>query len=187
MIIVLAIISTLIGFLLLALILGFFFFAIDTFLDLPYVATKREKIATIIKLAGIKPKETVVDLGSGDGRLLFAAAQKGARAVGYEVNPYLVILTRLKYQFLKRNIIRSYKKTFIGPVTVYRQSLWQADLKKANIIFVYGRGKTMKRFEDFVFKNARKGTRIIVNTDLTKPFPTKRPLKSENGIFLYKV
>ena len=187
MVVIIFILSIFLTVILLAIILGFFFFVIDTFLDLPYVATKKEKVGTIIKLADIKKGETVVDLGSGDGRLLFAAAQKGAKAIGYEVNPYLVILTRLKYQFLKRNIIRSYKKTFIGSVTVYRQNLWQADLKKANVIFVYGRGKTMKRFEDFVFKNARKGTRIIVNTDLTKPFPTKKPLKSENGIFLYKV
>ncbi len=163
-------------FLLLAIILGFTFFVVDTFLDLPYVATKKEKVATIITLANIKPRQTVIDLGSGDGRLLFASAQKGARAIGYEINPYLVLFTRIKSKILKEK-----------RVVVKKQSLWNANLKTADVIFVYGRGKTMKRFEDFVFKNAKKGARIIVNTDLTKPFPTKRPIKSEKGIYLYSV
>src|SRR3990167_3267249 len=168
MIFILSLILLIIVFLFLLIILFSFFFAIDVFLDLPYVATKKEKVGTIIKLANIKRGETVIDLGSGDGRLLFAAAQKGAKAIGYEVNPYLVLFTKVKAKILREN-----------RVVVKKQSLWQADLKKANVIFVYGRGKTMKRFEDFVFKNARKGTRIIVNTDLTKPFPTKKPTKSE--------
>jgi len=82
--------------LLLTIILLGIFFTIDTFLDLPYVATKRDKIETIIKLAQIKPKETVVDLGSGDGRLIFAAARAGAHAIGYEINPFLILLTQIK-------------------------------------------------------------------------------------------
>src|SRR3990170_5968369 len=96
MIVVIAIIlSTVVVFLIVIILMGIFF-TIDTFLDLPYVATKRDKIETIIKLAQIKPKETVVDLGSGDGRLLFAAVRSGARAIGYEVNPFLILLTQIK-------------------------------------------------------------------------------------------
>src|SRR3989344_831629 len=94
--ILIAIILTIIVAILSSVILAGLFFTIDTFLDLPYVATKKEKIETIIKLAQIKPHETAIDLGSGDGRLLLAAAQKGARAIGYEINPFLVLLTRVK-------------------------------------------------------------------------------------------
>lgn len=160
---------------LLAVIVGAFFFVIDMFLDLPYVATKKEKLQTIIKLANIKKKETVVDLGSGDGRLLYLAAEKGAKAIGYEINPYLVFYTRIRAKLKRLQI------------TVLKQDLWKADLKVADVIFVYGRGETMKKFEDFVFKNTRKETRVIVNTDLTKPFPTKKPKKVENNIYLYQV
>ncbi|MBI2326866.1 hypothetical protein HYU92_00960 [Candidatus Curtissbacteria bacterium] len=68
-----------------------------------------------------------------------------------------------------------------------RKDLWQADLKEADVIFVYGRAKTMPRFEKFVYQNAKRGARIIVNTDKTIPFPTKKPEKSQNGILLYKI
>lgn len=166
-----------ISFLLLLILVGFFIYIFDAFLDLPYVATKRSKVVTIIELASIKNKETAVDLGSGDGRLLFAAAQKGAFAIGYEVNPMLVVISKFHAQI----------KGLGDKISVKKTSLWKADLKLADVIFVYARQGTMQKMEDFVYKNAKKGSRIIVNTDLTKPFPTKKPVKSENGIYLYRV
>jgi len=163
----------------------FMFLLFDAFLDLPYVATQRRIIETIMKFAQVKKGrrpggrsglegETIVDLGSGDGRLLFASAKKGARAIGYEINPLLIFLTLLhaKLKGLSDNIV------------VIRRNLWKADLKVADVIFVYAKRKTMQKFEDFVYKNAKSGTRIVVNTN---PFPSKKPVKEENKIFLYLV
>ena len=163
-----------VAFLLLFVILMGIFFAIDIFLDLPYVGTKKDKIATIVKLAKIKKNETVIDLGSGDGRLLLATAAKGAYAVGYELNPFSVLLSRL----------HTYLEGQSENVMVYRQNMWQADLKVADVIFVYSLKKTIAKFQDFVYKNAKKGTRVVVNTN---PFPHKKPVKVENGIYFYKV
>lgn len=185
MVIILILLLIVIAPLLLFVILGGIFYAIDAFLDLPYVATKKDKIGTIIKLAKIKPHETVVDLGCGDGRLLFAAAKLGAFAIGYEVNPFLVLWARIKVYFgLGSGISPAQVRDLI---IVKRRDLWRADLSVADVIFVYGRKNTMKRFQDFVFQNAKKGTRIIVNTEKTVPFPAKKPIKSENGILLYKI
>lgn len=160
--------------LLLMIIVGFFFFLFDIFLELPYVATKRNKIETIINFAAIKEGETIVDLGSGDGRLLIASAQKGAIAIGYEINPFLIGIT----------LVHAKIKGLADKISVYKSNLWKADLAVADVVFVYGRRKTMQKFEDFVYKNTKKDTRVVVNTN---PFPTKKPLKEENGVFLYKV
>lgn len=193
MILIIILLLVVVIILLLFILISAFFFTIDLFLELPYVAAKKKQVEAITNIANIKSGETVVDLGSGDGRLLFAAAQKGARAIGYEINPFLVILTRIKTYLLGYSVRNTSKVGFdsseVGPkgsVIVKRQSLWkaQADLKKADVIFVYAYRKTMQKFEDFIFQNAKKGTRIVVNTN---PFPTKKPLKSENGIFLYKI
>src|SRR3989344_5340710 len=178
MLVFLTIILSIISLLLISIIIVFIFFAIDLFLDLPYVATKKDKIPTIIKLAQIKrghrlrrhsglEGETAIDLGSGDGRLLFAAAQIGAHTIGYEINPFLVVLTRSLAKL----------KGLASQVVIHKQNLWKADLKIADVIFVYGRKKDMQKFEDFVYKNAKKGTRIVVNTN---QFPNKKPHKSEN-------
>ena len=160
--------------LLLFVILMGIFFAIDLLLDLPYVGTKHHKIETIMKLAQIKKNQTVIDLGSGDGRLLLAAAQKGAYAVGYELNPFLVLISRF----------HAHLKGLSENVMIHRQNMWKADLKVADVIFVYSLKKTIAKFQDFIYKNARPGTQIVVNLH---PFPNKKPIKEENGIFLYKV
>jgi len=172
--IIIAPLIVLIVFLLLFVVLAALMLAFDIFLDLPYVATDRKKIETIIKFAQIKPKETVIDMGSGDGRLLFAAAQKGANAIGYELNPLLVFLT----------IIHAKLKGLSNRIVICRKNLWKADLKVADVIFVYSLKRDIQKFEDFIYQNAQKGTRIVVNTN---PFPSKNPIKSENGIFLYKI
>src|SRR3989344_3761460 len=151
MLVFLFIILVIIVVLLLFIIITFFFFAIDLFLDLPYVATKRNKIETIIKLAQIKKNQTVIDLGSGDGRLLLAAAQKGAYAVGYELNPFLVLISRFHARL----------KGLSENVMIHRQNMWKADLKVADVIFVYSLKKTIAKFQDFIYKNARPGTRVV--------------------------
>jgi cyclopropane fatty-acyl-phospholipid synthase-like methyltransferase len=148
------------------------FLTIDVFLDLPFVGARCAHVDTIMKLANIKKGETIIDLGSGDGRLLFAAARKGAKAIGYEINPFLIILTK----------IHSSLKGVEENIKVRKENLWKADLKIADVIFVYAKRNTMQKFEDFVYKNAKKGTRIVVNTN---PFPSKKALNSENNIFLY--
>src|SRR5690242_952588 len=57
----------------------------------PYVPTPPEVVEAMLKTAGVKPNDTVYDLGCGDGRIVIMAAQKfGARGVGVEIDPDLV-------------------------------------------------------------------------------------------------
>lgn len=158
---------------LLAVILMGIFYFIDLFFEVPYIATKRNKIPTIIKLASPKKGETVIDLGAGDGRLLFAFAKEGARAIGYELNPFLILKTNLLIKFKgTKNIV--FKK----------ENFWDCDLEVADIIIVYAMRTSMQKFENFVFKNAKNGARVIANTN---PFPNRKAVKSEDGIYLYEV
>lgn len=172
--VILATVLSLTSLALLFVILMGIFYTIDAFLELPYVGAKKESIKTIIRLANIKKGETVIDLGSGDGRLLFEAAKSGAFGEGYEINPYMIILSKLKRSL----------KGFDQQVKIINHSFWKADLKIADVIFVYSLRSKMKKFEDFIYKNAAKGTRVIVNTN---PFPNKKPAKSIGKIFLYIV
>ena len=146
----------------------------DIFRELPFVGARKKQIDAILELAQIKKGDTVVDLGSGDGRLLIEAAKKGAIAVGYEINPILVFVSKVKTNFSGVS-----KK-----ITIKKQSLWDADLKKADVIFVYAMRKSMPKFENFIFGNSKRGVKVIANTN---PFPNKTATKSINSIFLYKI
>lgn len=174
MTVVVAILIIIVSLLMLFISLGFFLFVLDLFLELPYVATNRKKIETIMTFARIKKGQTVVDLGSGDGRLLVAAAKKGAFAIGYEINPLLILVSNIHAKI----------KGLGDMVKIKNVSFWNADLKTADVIFVYAFIKKMPKFEEYIWKNAKKGTRVVVNTN---PFPNKKPSESDNGVFLYIV
>ncbi len=71
-------------------------FGIVVFRGAPYVPSLRTYAAEALEqLYPVTQKDVVVDLGSGDGIVLRLAAARGARAVGYELNPVLVVISKL--------------------------------------------------------------------------------------------
>lgn len=60
-------------------------------LDVPYAETRSEVVAKMLELAGVGPRDHVIDLGTGDGRILIAAARdRGASGLGVDIDPVLV-------------------------------------------------------------------------------------------------
>lgn len=92
----------------------------------PFVPSNKTAVAAMISLAKLKKGDRVIDVGSGDGRVLFAAAKNGAIATGLEINPYLVHYTNL-LAFVTRN-------THVHAVW---KNLWKADISGADVVFVY--------------------------------------------------
>lgn len=62
--------------------------------DIPWVPTPPELVEKMLDMARVTPRDYVIDLGSGDGRTVIAAAKRGARALGVEFNPRLVEMSR---------------------------------------------------------------------------------------------
>ena len=77
-----------------------FIFGFVVFRGAPYVPSHRRQVERAFdELYPVTGKDVVVDVGSGDGIVLRLASRRGARAIGYELNPILVILS----QFLSRH------------------------------------------------------------------------------------
>lgn len=75
-------------------------FGLVVFRGAPYVPSHRREVRRAFgELYPLSEKDTLVDIGSGDGVILREAARCGARAVGYELNPFLVVISR----FLSRH------------------------------------------------------------------------------------
>jgi hypothetical protein len=71
-------------------------FGLIVFRGAPYVPSRCRYIEeALTKLYPLSKKDVLVDIGSGDGIVLRVAASHGARAIGYELNPVLVIISRL--------------------------------------------------------------------------------------------
>ena len=81
--------------LLLIFVFLFVFFGLVVFLGAPYVPSQKKYVVRAFEHFGVNTKDTVVDVGSGDGIILRIASSFGARAVGYEINPFLVFISRL--------------------------------------------------------------------------------------------
>ncbi len=62
----------------------------------PYVPTLKKQVEDALDLADVKPGECLVELGSGDGRVLIAAAKRGCSCIGYELNPIMFVISLIK-------------------------------------------------------------------------------------------
>ncbi|MFM1991698.1 MAG: hypothetical protein RJA99_4655 [Pseudomonadota bacterium] len=62
-------------------------------LDVPFVTTPQNVVDAMLELGGVGPSDTLIDLGSGDGRIVLTAARRwGTRGIGYEIDPRLAAL-----------------------------------------------------------------------------------------------
>lgn len=152
----------------------FIFFLVISFIKgSPFIPSRRETVDIIIRLANIKKGDKVVDLGSGDGRLVIAAAKRGAVAYGYEINPFLVLWARLL--ILKNGLTKN--------AFVYWGNYWQKDLSSFNVIFVYGITYIMKDLEKKLQKELKPKARVVSNIFY---FPNWKYSRREKGVYLYQ-
>ncbi len=156
---------------------GFFLFLCLAFVTGgPFVPSSKRSVETMIRLAKLRPGQTIIDAGSGDGRVLFEAAKQGANSVGLEINPYLVLYTRLR--------------TFFGPyrgsVTVLWQNLWSADLHQADVVFVYLIPWKMDVLAEKLKRELKPGSLVISNSFM---FPGWKIVREDRDhhIYVFKI
>jgi len=142
----------------------------------PYVPSTTPTAETMIALSHLKKGMTVYDLGSGDGKLLLLAAKHGVKAVGFEINPFLVFFTNIKSFF------SPYKKT----VSARIQNFWTADLTRADVIFVYLLPWRMDTLESKLKKDCKKGT-LIVSNSFIFPHLKKIASNTENHVYTFRI
>ena len=117
----------------------------------PFVGTGPGNLRAMMDLARLRPDELLIDLGSGDGRLLIAAARAGCRAVGYEMNPFLVLSSRLAVRRLGLQ----------RRVRVVWGDFWQADLGTADVVTVFGFSTIMERLAAKFSAELKPGARVV--------------------------
>jgi precorrin-6B methylase 2 len=95
--------------------------------DVIWVPTPEELIAAMLDMAKVTPNDHVIDLGSGDGRIVIAAAKRGARALGVEYNPDMVELSR--------NNAR--KEGVADKATFVNGDIFETDFSQATVVTMY--------------------------------------------------
>lgn len=115
--------------------------------DVVWVPTPDEVVEKMLDMAQVGPKDLVVDLGSGDGKIAIAAAKRGAKARGIEFNPDMVALS-------KRNAQLAGVK-----VDFQQGDIFKSDFRQADVVTLYLLPNLNERLKPILL-DMKPGTRV---------------------------
>ena len=146
-------------------------FMIGGLMGAPWVPTRRRDMEHILDDTKLKKGELFIELGCGDGRLLAAASRRGARAIGYEINPVMWLVATL------RNI-RYYPR-----VRVRLGNFWHRELGDADAVMAFLMPRFMTKLQSKAKTEMRSGARLV---SYIYRLPTKQPEHKGRCWFVYK-
>ena len=135
-----------------------------------YVATPQEVVDAMLDMARVNANDYVIDLGSGDGRIVRSAARRfGASGVGVEIDPVLITLANNE---AKKDGV-SARATFVSA------DLWTFDVTNATVVTVYLLPSAQARLKQKLLAELKPGTRIVSHD---YPFPDWTPVEQKTVI-----
>ena len=147
-------------------------FALGAILGAPYVPILRKSSDDLFDIIDLKPGATIIDLGSGDGAFALQAAKRGYAVIGYEINPILVIVARIRtFKYRKR-------------VTIRLRDFWHVPLPEADAIYVFLIDRYMQKLSDKLQRDLNKPT--LVMSHVFK-LPNMKPIKENQNTYFYTI
>lgn len=136
----------------------------------PYLPTLRPQVVAALDLIDLKPGEHLLELGCGDGKVLIAAAERGIRVTGYELNPLLAFIAWAR--------TRSYGKQ----VKVVYGNFWTRKLPTAQGIFVFLLPKYMEKLDKKIIQDFSAPVKLV---SFAFKIQNRQTAKEDKGLFLY--
>ena len=152
---------------------------------LPYVPATNQQVENVLKALSSsggkvsKNKQKLVDIGSGDGRIVFASANAGYLAHGIEINIWLVLYSRLRALFMK---------DLKGRATFSKQDLWKSNLSEYQRVVIFGVEEMMPDLEKKLSLELKCESEVVA---YRFPVPHWIPVKiigeGIDSVWLYKI
>lgn len=138
----------------------------------PFAPSPFEVVDTMLDVADLRPlKDTLVDLGSGDGRVCLAASLRGVRAIGVEIDALLV----------GQACERLAQNPGYALASFVRDDIHNVDLSRATVITCYLLSSSMAALQE-KFRSLRPGTRIISHAFDMPGWPPDRTVLTDSGL-----
>jgi len=137
----------------------------------PYLPTLNRQKNEALDLLDLKKGQLFVDLGCGDGSTLALAAERGLRARGYELNPFLAFYAWARTRRYGRR------------VKVVWGNFWKADLSQADGIFVFLIGHYMSKLDNLITGQPHKKIKVVSHAF---KIPGRQAKKNRGALFLYE-
>lgn len=136
----------------------------------PYVPTLKPQVEAALDVLDLKSGQTLLEIGSGDGRVLLAAAERGWNAVGYELNPILVIISLWRTRKVRAKV----------------QIIWGNALTKkwppTDGIYIFGVQRIMLKLHTKIVQSIKKPVRVA---SFGFEIPNQKVHTEKSGIHLY--
>ncbi len=146
-------------------------FSIVVFFGSPYVRSHKQPVETALDMLRVKEGDHLLDLGSGDGAVLLAAAKRGVRATGYELNPILWLVSKWR------------TRKFSDLVNTKWGDMWKAEVnEQTQSIYVFLDTRFLKRLDRKILDSKAK----VKVASYSYKIPSKKILKTSQGIHLYE-
>ena len=154
----------------------FLLFAFVVFFGAPYVPSKKgEAKRALDELYRLGSEDVLIDIGSGDGVILRIAAERGARAVGYEINPILVLISR----WMSRSMPN---------VEVRFKNFWHETFPRdTTVVYVFGDSRDIGNMVKKIQDSATELGRPLWLISYAIEAPHLEPKKKLGAHFLYEI
>lgn len=137
----------------------------------PFVPSARGTVKKMLRIADLNPYDTLLDLGSGDGRILRKAAPLVKQAIGIEINPLLYWWSKM---FLAKH----------KNVKVIRENLWKTHLGEVDVLTLFFIAGKMQHLQKKIQLEMKPGTRVV---SYGFKFPDWQYVKNDGKVYLYIV
>ena len=140
----------------------------------PYLPTLRAQADAAFDMLQLRPGQTLLELGSGDGKVLVMAARRGLHAVGIELNPFLVIVSRLRtWRYRKQ-------------VRIIWGDMWQTQWPECDGVFTFLLGRFMPRLDGRMQRERGGRKKPLALASVAFQIPGRKTAAEYHGVFLYK-
>lgn len=136
----------------------------------PYVPTLDKQVEAALDLLDLKKGQTMLELGCGDGKVLIAAAERGYKVVGYELNPLLAIIAWAR------------TRRYGNQVKVVWGNFWNKPWPRADGIFVFLLDKFMVKLDMAITAQPHRPIKLV---SFAFQIPGSEPAMIKDGIYLY--
>lgn len=120
-------------------------------LDVPYAETRTEAVEKMLDMANIAPGDRVIDLGTGDGRMLLQAAARGAGGLGVDIDPVLVAEANA-----------SAERQGVGDRVTFRtQDLFETPIADADVVTMFLLPEINLKLRPRLLRDLRPGARVV--------------------------
>lgn len=136
----------------------------------PYLPTLSKQQEAALDLLDLQPGQLLLELGSGDGRMLVAAARRGIRVVGYELNPLLAAWSWL--------VTRRYRRL----VAIKCANFWRVSMPAADGIYVFLLDRYMGKLHNKIVQEISNPVNVV---SFAFQFPESKHITEKSGLYLY--